>query len=504
MAGKAKRTIWPRVPAGFVKGQLLAHKLLGLALAAVMYLVCITGTIAVFYGEFQRWETPGVPETVQASPEAIGRAVASARQQIVRSGAKPTDVYVITPSAEMPRIIVDFEPEALSYDAEGRPAGPGAHELTHFLTELHYELNLPATIGFVMVGVLGVLLVALIVGGALALPRMFRDAFTLRLDGGRRLSRVDLHNRIAVWGLPFHFAVALSGALMGLSLLVVAIAAPVKFGGDSLKAMTAIYGNPQTIVAQARKAGPPPPMAEPEARIVAALRNMAREHPNNPPIYLTLSQFGTPNEQLIVGAAHKDRLIYTEGYRIDSAGGLMGKDGYSDGEVSRQVSASMFRIHAGAFGGFGVKLIYVLLGLGISFLCTTGVDIWLAKSAEKGRPYPRIQSAWTTFVWATPALVALVCILSLIAGFAPAPLFWIGLLLVTLAGLWVDQRQLHWLGPLVTGVAVLALPFVHMMRHGPQAWSAAGLQVNLGLILTAAVILALALRNLRKGRAQAA
>jgi uncharacterized iron-regulated membrane protein len=400
----------------------------------------------------------------------------------------------------MPRLLVDYEPDTLAFDAEGRPAGSGAHKLTHFLTELHYELNLPGTIGFFLIGVLGVLLVALIVGGALALPRMFRDAFTLRIDGGRRLSRVDIHNRIAVWGLPFHFFVALSGAVMGLALVVIAISAPVKFGGDSLKAMAALYGDPSATAAEARKAGPPPTLATPEPRLVAAMRTFTREHPDRPSIYLTLSGFNTPNEGLIIGAAHGDRLIYSEGYRVDSAGGMMGKDGYSDGEVGRQVYGSMFRIHAGAFGGMAIKLVYVLLGLGLSLLCTTGVDIWLVKSAAKGRPYPRIQSAWTTFVWATPALVALVCTLSVLAGVAPVPVYWIGLLVITLAGIWIDQRRLHWLAPLAAGLLILTLPLAHIFRHGAAAFSAAGAGVNVGLIATAAVIVALGVRNLRKQR----
>ncbi|OJU11213.1 MAG: hypothetical protein BGN86_10425, partial [Caulobacterales bacterium 68-7] len=345
---------------------------------------------------------------------------------------------------------------------------------------------------------------ALIVGGALALPRMFRDAFTFRIDGGPRLSRVDTHNRIAVWGLPFHFIVAVSGALMGLALVIMAIAAPVRFGGDSLKAMAALYGDPQAIVAQAKKAGPPPATATPEPRLVTALRNFERAHPDKPTVYLTLSRFGTPNEQLIIGAGHPDKLIYTEGYRVDSAGGLMGKDGYSDGEVGRQVYASMFRLHAGAFGGMPVKLVYVLLGLGLSLLCTTGVDIWLAKSAEKGRPYPRIQSAWTAFVWGTPALVALGCTLSLLGGVPPVPVFWIGLLLVSLAAVWVRQRLLHWLAPLLTAALVLTVPVAHLAKHGAAASSPIGFAVNLGLAVTAAVLLALALRNLRKQRRQAA
>lgn len=494
MSRESARSIWPRVPSGFVKGQLLGHKLLGLTLAAVMYLVCVTGAIAVFYAEFERWEQPAVPEMSYASPEAVGRAVAFARAHIAAEGMQPTDVYVITPSAEMPRLIVDYEEDVLAFNAEGEHIGSGSHELTHFLTDLHYALHLPWQIGFVVIGILGVLLVALIVGGALALPRMFRDAFTLRLDGGRRLSRVDIHNRLAVWGLPFHLAVAVSGAVMGLALVIVAVAGPMLFGGDGARAFGAVYGDPVEIAAQARQAGPPP-TAEPEAQIVAALRTLERERPDNPPIYMALNQFGTENEVLSIGAGHADRLIYSEIYRFDSAGGLMSADGYAEGEAGRQVLASMFRIHAGAFGGMPVKLIYLALGLALCFICTTGVDIWLAKAAARGREYPRVQSAWTSFVWACPAMLAVAGVLYILWGTPPVPVFWAGLLIASLAGVWTPQRFVHWFAPMATGVLVLALPLAHIARFGEDAVGPAALGVNLAWGATALALIALGLRN---------
>lgn len=497
MAG-AQKPIWPRVSPSFVKGQLLAHKLLGLTLAAVMYLVCVTGAIAVFYAAFERWEQPGAPEMAQASPEAVGRAVAYARQHIAETGAAPTDVYVITPSAEMPRLVIDYEEDVLAFDANGDYAGPGAHELTHFLTELHYALHLPWQVGFIVIGVLGVLLVALIVGGALALPRMFRDAFTLRLDGGRRLSRVDIHNRLAVWGLPFHFLVAASGAVMGLALVAMSVAGPMMFGGDGARAMGEMYGDPAAIAAQAREAGAPANML-PEAQIVAALETLARERPDNPPIYMALNQFGTPDEIVSIGAGHSDRLIYSETYRFDSAGGLMSADGYAEGDAGRQVLASMFRIHAGAFGGLTVKLLYLALGLALSFICTTGVDIWLAKAATRGREHPRIQSAWTSFVWATPAMLALASTFYILWAAPSEPVFWAGLLLLSLAGVWIPQRVVHWLAPLMTGILTMALPVAHVARFGADALSPAGIWMDAGLALSAALLIALGARNRARG-----
>ncbi|WP_395646367.1 PepSY-associated TM helix domain-containing protein [Terricaulis sp.] len=487
------KPLWPRVPPGFVKDQLLAHKLLGLALAAVMYLVCITGAIAVFYAELERWERPGVPEMAHASPEAVGRAVAYARAHIAAIGATPSDVFVITPSAEMPRLLVDYESDVLAFDAEGNYAGFGAHELTHFLTELHYALHLPWQIGFILVGILGVLLVALIVGGALSLPRMFRDAFTLRLDGGRRVSRVDIHNRLAVWGLPFHLIVAASGAVMGIALVAITLAGPILFAGDGARAMGAMYGDVAALAARAHRAGAPAATAASEAGIVAALHTLAEERPGNPPIYIALNQFNTRNELVSIGAGHGGRLIYSETYRFAANGALMSADGYAEGDLGRQVMASMFRVHAGAFGGVAVKLLYLALGLALSFICTTGVDIWLAKSAARGRAYPRLHAAWTSFVWATPAMLAAASTLHLLVGAPPVPVFWSGLLLLSLAGVATPQRILRMAAPPATGLLLLSVPLAHAATFGAAAATPPALAINLAFAATAFALLVAAI-----------
>ena len=51
-------------------------------------------------------------------------------------------------------------------------------------------------------------------------PRVLRDAFHLRLGGSRRLQEADLHNRLGIWALPFHFTLALTGALCALFFLI--------------------------------------------------------------------------------------------------------------------------------------------------------------------------------------------------------------------------------------------------------------------------------------------
>ena len=60
---------------GTVKRALSAHAAIGLLAGAILYILCLTGTIAVFYVEMQRLEQPGAPEMAEIAPEAVQRGV---------------------------------------------------------------------------------------------------------------------------------------------------------------------------------------------------------------------------------------------------------------------------------------------------------------------------------------------------------------------------------------------------------------------------------------------
>jgi hypothetical protein len=65
---------------------------------------------------------------------------------------------------------------------------------------------------------------------------VFKDAFAFRWGGSKRLQEADLHNRISVWGLPFHLVVSLTGAFLGLTVIIVGVLALATFKGDTAKA----------------------------------------------------------------------------------------------------------------------------------------------------------------------------------------------------------------------------------------------------------------------------
>ena len=93
-----------------------------------------------------------------------------------------------------------------------------------------------------LVGLTGVALLSSLISGLLSHPRIFKDAFALRWGGSRRLQEADLHNRLGVWGLPFHIVVSLTGALLGLSTLIVGVLALAAYDGDFGEAFATLLG----------------------------------------------------------------------------------------------------------------------------------------------------------------------------------------------------------------------------------------------------------------------
>src|SRR5690606_5104004 len=117
---------------------------------------------------------------------------------------------------------------------DGSLGEPAHDELSELLTGLHINLHMPVTIGVIIVSATGALLCGLIISGFLAHPSIVKDAFKLRTGASGRMGQVDLHNRLSVWGAPFHLMIAVTGAYDGLILLMVGLFASAIDGATPL------------------------------------------------------------------------------------------------------------------------------------------------------------------------------------------------------------------------------------------------------------------------------
>jgi len=485
------RTLWPKMSAAFVAQNLTGHKILGLAAAAVLYLICLSGTATVFYTNIERWETANLPETAALNAQAVAKAMTDVRAHIPKDN-KETSIYAATPTPDYPRLVAGIGEEVRVYDSEGNYGGNGSHPATHGLTELHYQFHLPSTIGLIFVGITGIAMMALILGGLLAHPRILKDAFLWRLNGTPRVNRADLHNRIGVWASPFHIVIALTGALIGLSQVFLLVTALTFHKGDTLAAFNPLYPD---VTAKTHDG-----QVTPEA-IVKALTTLKAGHPDANPNYVMINNLGTDHETFSVNAEIPDRLVYGDQWEFDAKGNLAGQQHMSDGAAGQQVYASIYRLHFGNFGGVWVQWAYVLLGAGLCLICTTGMDIWLLKSAQKGRPYPRLHKVWTAFVWGAPAALAIATLTTLTAAIPFVPVFWGLTIALSLAGLRVSsQSSLSRIGRYVFTASLLALVTGHVIRFGAASFSQSALGLNITLLVLAALTAGLTWRQSRKTR----
>lgn len=421
---------------GTVKKSLSAHAAIGLLASALLYIVSLTGTLAVFYQEFQQFEQPGVPEMAAISPRAVERGV----QAVLASEAgKPTTthLYVHLPTEELPRATVTTDTQAVHLAADGSIAGAEEIAWSDFLVQLHYTLNLPALVGITIVGILGVMMLALAVSGVVAHPRIFRDAFRLRARNNNGVAIADWHNRLSVWTLPFSAAIALTGALIGLATVTAYAVAETSYDGD----VEAVYG---PIFGEEAE-GNPAPAGLPN--VVGALEHMESAYPDILVTYAILHDPLTKGQHIQMVGEHDKRLIFGEYYGFDAAGRFQHTAGLSDGEIGQQAAASTYQLHFGTFGGLPVKLAYLLFGLALTAICATGTYMWLGKRERRGIPGPRMKGAWHGVVVGTPVALAGTLSARFIAGneFPFALTFWILLAAMVCVGVagWRENRALR-------------------------------------------------------------
>lgn len=477
---------WPKVPASFVRAMLAGHSELGLALGAVIYLVCLSGTLAVFVNEFQLWEQPDSPIVTTVQPAAVGRAMQAVHAQV---GPGIGDLYATMPADGAPRLIVSvFGPDVdrgWVADATGALADEDRTPWTEFVAELHMRLMLPRPVGEVLVGVVGVALMALLISGLLAHPRIFRDAFDFRLAGSRRLREADIHNRLSVWALPFHVAVTLTGAFFGLATVLVA-------------ALTTLsHENPMRLLDGPAMAADAAPAPFPD--VAAILIDAEAAQPGGQTTFVGVERPGTAGQRVMVGIDMPSRLARGERLYFDGSGRQIGAGGYVSGPLGLQAYAAAASLHFGTFGGEPVKLVYGVLGLALSVVSAGGISIWLVRRRDQGRPLPVLEKIWPACVWGTPLALGVAFLGSRLLP--PSPVFWVTL--TGLAGLSVLFRDgiaaSRWLRAALVGVLAWLVILELALSKGAGLTGYAG-RINAALALAAITIaIPLAIARRRAG-----
>ncbi|MEH3045588.1 PepSY-associated TM helix domain-containing protein [Sphingomonas adhaesiva] len=480
---------WPLSPAT-VRAVLSGHGILGLAFAAVIYLVCLTGTLAVFVHDLERWEQPGQPRAAVIAAPALDRAVATAR----RLAPPDAGLYIGLPSgAEPGATLVAYSP---AFEREWGIASDGAlaakaTPFADFLLDLHIALHLPRRWGAFIVGLAGVALLSSLVSGLLAHPRMFKDAFHLRLGGARRLQEADLHNRLGIWALPFHVVIALTGALLGLSTLIVGVLAMLLYRGDTTRVYGLFIDAPPAVD---RAAAPLPPLA-------TLLAEAQRRAPGATPHQIIVERAGRSDARVTIVSV-RDRLLVPQDTTVFDARGAVVKDQHPrDLVVGTRILGGIGQLHFGWYGGVAVRVLYGLLGLALCVVTSSGVTIWLARRRDKGRADPRWERLWAAVAWGQPLALLLAAATAVAGAGRTAVAVWLVTTVLLLVGAGAARPPASRLAAglrATSGGAGVVLAMIHLTR---VPWTSTGTIVDALLLSGGAWLLWRHRRGAVAGRA---
>ncbi|MEM7360238.1 MAG: PepSY-associated TM helix domain-containing protein [Pseudomonadota bacterium] len=191
------------------------HTWLGIGLAAVLFAVFWTGTLTVFDKEIDQWMKPEL-RIAQPGPVSLDQLVLPKLSEF--DPARESEFWMSAPRDRIPAIRVLYEDQdGESHEAMLDPRSGEVLDLTDshagsdFFFRFHFMLHMPGIIGYIVVGLAAVGMMALVVSGIFIHRKIIQEFFTFRPQKSRRRSSLDFHNLTAVIALPFHFLLPLSG-----------------------------------------------------------------------------------------------------------------------------------------------------------------------------------------------------------------------------------------------------------------------------------------------------
>lgn len=450
-----------------VKKSLESHSWLGLMVSALMYIICLSGTLLVFHAELEQWEQADAPKI--ESFDLTGAE--STFNQFLSAGKGVTDhMYLVLPTDESPHARIATEVESWFLNQDGSIGPVESNAWSSLLLDLHLYLHLPQTWGMILVSALGAVLVGLIISGFLAHPGIFKDAFRLRRGSSWQLAQTDLHNRLSVWGAPFHLTIAITGAYFGLALPLLAIIAEAEFDGDREQIVAMVFGEEPALEP---KSGP--------VEIGKAIESIRAIDPDARPFTVIVHDAEAESPLLEIYARHPGRLTWGEGYQFSIDGQFINKAGWTDGSIGQQVLYSIYRLHFGTFDGMLSKFLYLLLGFALTIVAASGVNIWLAKRRKEDG----IADLWEGVVWGTPIAMAASAILSLFTSAFLGLAFW-GILALSCASTLAirDASLSRFYMRLLLVLLLSMLLFLHVLIFGRAGLAGGALLVNVFLMAT--------------------
>lgn len=360
------------------------HSWTGVCLGFFLFVVCFTGSLALFFNEVQGWEDPAMRTPLIEETAPVNAKFTAMLDGFEQDGGDveflnmrfPTDLepyyqvyaHVDYEDREHEDHLVRWHPYTLELLPEREDGA------VRWIYDFHRDLMWPAqlggrTIGRGLVGIAGVILLLSIISGVVAHTKIREEIFTLRYIRSVRLKWQDTHKVIGLWGLPFFGMIALTGAVLGIVTLLAPVIAVLAFKGDQQALFDAVIGQPPEATGQ-------------QVQMLSMDEIRAMQHPEleGQPLYVVMHNYGDANATFDVYYKPETKLLYAEALSINGATGEpVVNPSVNQTLPGSRVVASMSPLHYGTYGGIALKVLYFILGIGLSIITALGTMMWIER-----------------------------------------------------------------------------------------------------------------------------
>ena len=470
----------------------------GLIVGWLLFVIFLTGTLAVFDQEIDNWMNPELPAHQLTDEQAVQRALGYLSEH--EPGAKQWGISL--PYARSPQLQASTggrrDGVSVTLDPDSGEVLPVRETVGgRFFFLFHFTLHMPRMIGIYLVGALAMGMLAALVSGIVIHKKFFKEFFTFRPAKGQR-SWLDAHNASAVLLLPFHLMITYSGLAIFLVIYMPA-------------AMDALFDGNREAFFKAQDTAPPAleikrPQAIEPAPLVAIAPLLAKAREVMGPLSgVSISNPGKSNAEIQIRPILGNRiaLIKGGGMRFDGVTGeqLSGPTEMRSTVLTHRVVSGL---HFAQFGGYPMRWLYFICGLISSAMIGSGLVLFTVKRRRKYASESRVAQVLYRVVEALNVTVmaglSLACI-SLLWGnhLLPAGMaqrsdaelnVFFGMWALSLLHALIRPRMQAWREQLaLAGVMCLTLPLLSLATVN-QPWA---LHSSMGLELTAMALGALLL-----------
>lgn len=395
-----------------------SHTISGIIISALLYVIFFTGSISFLRDEINAWERnepieqgffgtidfDSVFQHLDREHQLYGRDIALTQyydERRVNTTISTSKDTVLT-KEENKRSF--FYLDMVTKEDKNYTSN---YSLGEFFYRLHFfaQLNFYGRSGYLLAGLVAFFfLFAIITGVLVHWKKIIPNFFVFRPETKWKTIWTDAHVGLGILGLPYQFMFAVTGAylIIGYSLML----DPVKkflFDGDQTKmAATMKYDEEAHFEFAGEAVNSTIPI---QKYVNKTLDKYEEMNLRSVEVY----NYGDESMHVKVAGhpAHKNKLLGS-GYMIFNAltGEVVGeKDPYATTSYIEGATNTMLRLHFGDYGGYGMKLIYLVLGLVTCFVILSGVIIWLvARDKKHVDPRKRKFNSWLVHIYLATCL----------------------------------------------------------------------------------------------------